>query len=56
MTALNSVEETLGCDHIHLKATEQYFMRRVTVLLNNAVLGSNSVDKTLVCDHSNESD
>ena len=31
-------------------------MRRVTVLLNNAVLDSKSVDKTLVCDHSNESD
>ena len=40
---------------IQTKATQQYFLVVLFIMLYKVVLTFQSVDETLVCDHSNES-
>ena len=50
-----SVDETLVCVTIQMKAIEQYFHVVLFIMLYKVVPTFKSVDETLVCDHSNES-
>ena len=40
---------------IQMKATEQFFLAVLFVMLSKVVLSFESVDEILKCDHSNES-
>ena len=54
VVSLKSVDETLVCVTIQMKAIEQYFHVVLFIMLYKVVLTFKSVDET-VCDHSNES-
>ena len=53
--AFKSVDQTLVCVTIQMKAIEQYFHVVLFIMLYKVVLIFRSVDFILVCDHSNES-
>ena len=43
------------CENIQMKATEQYFLVVLFIVLHNVVLSFESVDEILKCDDSNKS-
>ena len=49
-----SVNEIILCDHLKLKATEQYFPVVLCIILYNVILTFESVDEILWCNHLNE--
>ena len=49
-----SVNEIILCDHLKLKATEQYFLVVLFIMLYNVILTFESVDEILWCNHLNE--
>ena len=50
---IESVDETLKCDHSNESTIEQYFPVVLFITLYKVVLTFESVDETLKCDHSN---
>ena len=54
--AYESIDEIVKCDNpMQMKATEQYFLVVLLIMLYKVVLTFEFVDEILKCDHSNES-